>query len=406
ATSSLSPWIIGRWLTDPALYAQVYPFSLRPQAHEIIRTWAFYTLVKALLTFDPARDTDTKIALPSARLDALARLLPWTHVAISGWGLAPEGTGKISKSRGGGPMAPLTLIERYSADAARYWAASTGYGKDAIISEEKVRVGAKLATKLWNVARFAERFLDAPPDLPPTAQEATLVGGNGPQTDALPADRWLLSRLQRLIARVTALFEAYDYAAAKSETESFFWTHLTDNYLELAKERLYGQPGPARNGARATLAHALLTIVKLFAPFLPHVTEEIYQGLFAATETEPGAATAHAALRSLHRARWPQADLALVDEEAERVGDTLVAVATAVRRYKSEASLALGAPLARLELVVADVALLAALGAALTDLRSVTRARVVAIVPALAADAVPVLRADALLAGLVPAEHP
>ena len=113
--------------------------SLRPQAHDIIRTWAFYTIVKSHYHFGA---------------------LPWKDVAISGWGIAGEGMGKISKSRGGGPMAPMEMIERYSADAVRYWAASTGLGKDAVISEEKIQLGAKLVTKLWNVARFASVSLE------------------------------------------------------------------------------------------------------------------------------------------------------------------------------------------------------------------------------------------------------
>jgi len=147
ATSSLSPQIVGQWLANPELCAKVYPFSLRPQAHEIIRTWAFYTIVKSHHHFDAT---------------------PWTDAAISGWGLALEGAGKISKSRGGGPMPPMEMLEQYSADAVRYWTSSTGFGKDSIISEEKIQIGAKLITKLWNVARFAERFL-MPPASPPSS---------------------------------------------------------------------------------------------------------------------------------------------------------------------------------------------------------------------------------------------
>ena len=124
-------------------------------------------------------------------------------------------------------MPPQEMIERYSADAVRYWAASTGPGKDAIISEEKIQLGARLVTKLWNVARFSERFLEnyRPPQLLPN-QLST-------------ADRWILSRMQTLIRRVTSLLESYDYAAAKNEIEIFFWGDLTDNYLEMSKQRLY-----------------------------------------------------------------------------------------------------------------------------------------------------------------------
>src|SRR5262249_13061783 len=139
ATSSMSPQIVGRWFAEHDLYELLSPFSLRTQAHEIIRTWAFYTIVKSFHHFGT---------------------LPWKNIAISGWGLAAGGSEKISKSRGGGPMAPLAMIERYSADGVRYWASSTGFGKDSVISEEKIKNGVKLCTKLWNVARFSERFLE------------------------------------------------------------------------------------------------------------------------------------------------------------------------------------------------------------------------------------------------------
>src|SRR5258708_20839567 len=182
ATSSMSPQIVGRWLVDKELYEMVLPMSLRPQAHEIIRTWAFYTIVKSYHEFG---------------------VLPWKEVAVSGWGLAGEGAGKISKSRGGGPMPPMEMIEKYSADAVRYWASSTGFGKDAIISEEKIAVGAKLVTKLWNVARFAERFLHGA--LPTTAPD-----------DLPPTDRWLLSQAQRRLARATAPVQACDDTADKT----------------------------------------------------------------------------------------------------------------------------------------------------------------------------------------------
>jgi valyl-tRNA synthetase len=331
ATSSLSPQIMGRWLTDKQLYDQVFPFSLRPQAHEIIRTWAFYTTVKSYHHFSR---------------------LPWKEVAISGWGLAAEGAGKISKSRGGGPMTPMEMIEKYSADSVRYWAASTGYGKDSTISEEKIQTGAKLVTKLWNASRFSQCFLE---DYHLPAERPALS----------PTDRWILSRTQRLILRVTDLFRNYDYAAAKSETESFFWRDLADNYLEMSKGRLYDETSEMREGARYTLNRVLLTLVKLFAPFLPYITEEVYQALFTAAEGKS----------SIHNARWPTADEALIDEGAEAVCDAIVEVATAIRRYKSEANLSLGTELQRLQLTTGQPSLARLLEEATADITSVTRAR-------------------------------
>src|SRR6266699_956943 len=289
ATSSLSPQISGRWLIDKQFYEQVFPFSLRPQGHEIIRTWTFYTIVKSYHHFGS---------------------LPWKEIA------------------------------------------STGYGKDSTISEEKIQTGAKLVTKLWNVARFSQRFLE---NYQPPAQHPALS----------PIDRWILTRTQRLIRRVTELFRNYDYAAAKSETESFFWRDLADNYLEMSKERLYAGEDERRGGARYTLYHVLLSVIKIFAPFLPYITEEMFQALFTTGEIKG----------SIHSMRWPTANETLIDEAAESAGETIVEVATAVRRYKSESNLSLGTELQRLQLVTSDPSLTALLQEALPDITSVTRAR-------------------------------
>jgi valyl-tRNA synthetase len=249
-------------------------------------------------------------------------------------------------------MSPMEMIEKYSTDAVRYWAASTGYGKDSTISEEKIQTGAKLVTKLWNVGRFSQRFLE---DYRPPAERPAL----------LPTDRWILSRTQRLILRVTDLFRNYDYAAAKSETERFFWRDLADNFLEMSKERLYDETGEMHEGARYTLYHVLQTVMKLFAPFLPYITEEIHQALFTAAEGNG----------SIHNTRWPIADEAFIDERAEAVGDAIVEVATAVRRYKSEANLSLGTELQRLQLATSEPSLARLLVEAAADITSVTRAR-------------------------------
>lgn len=340
-TSSLSPQIAGQWAIEGTeanqLYNQVFPFSLRPQAHEIIRTWAFYTIVKSHHHFTA---------------------VPFHNVAISGWGLAPEGMGKISKSRGGGPIAPLAMIEQYAADALRYWAASTAIGKDAIISEEKVQAGGKLVNKLWNVAKFSERFLPWIPDDEPldVSRDLTL------------ADRWLLARTDLLVQRVTTMWQQYDYASAKSETEGFFWRVLADNYLEMAKMRLYaGETGGV--GAQYALHHALLTVLKLFAPILPHVTEQIYLGLFAKADEAI----------SIHRASWPQKNMAWEDAAALEGGDMLVDVATAVRRHKSELSLSPGTEVAHLHLATENEVSANLLQEGAADLMSITRAKVVTV---------------------------
>jgi len=335
ATSSLTPQIAGQWLKNPNLYRKVSPFSLRPQAHEIIRTWAFYTLAKSNYDFNE---------------------IPWQNALISGWGIAGEGMGKISKSRGGGLMPPLEMIQQYSADAVRYWAASTGPGKDAIISEEKIILGGKLVNKIWNVARFSARFL------------ADYTPSQTPESFTL-ADQWLFSRLNRLIHRVTSLYKDCDYAAAKAETESFFW-NLADNYLEMAKQRLYDDNHSQREAALFTLHHTLLTVLKLFAPILPHVTERIYQGLYAGTNRE----TTGNHFSSIHTSNWPKPDNELINEAADNLGDTLLEIATSVRRFKSERNLSLGTELKRVQLAVGDSQLRENLANGNSDLMSITRA--------------------------------
>jgi len=337
ATSSLTPQIAGQWLKNPDLYAKVTPFSLRAQAHEIIRTWAFYTIVKSNYHFGE---------------------LPWKDALISGWGIAGEGLGKISKSRGGGPMPPLQMIDQTSADAVRYWAASTGPGKDAIISEEKIQIGAKLVNKIWNVARFSSRFIEN-------------IDSQTPITNLLltPGDRWLLSRTQHLIKRVTTLYKDFDYAAAKAETETLFW-QFADNYLEMAKQRLYQEIHPQRLGAQFTLHYALLTFIKLFAPILPHVTERIYLGLFSDSDDKVDSRKQI----SIHTSAWPTVQEIWIDESAEITGDLLIQIASAVRRYKSKQNMSLGSELKRLQLATGNPVLRENLSAGKADLASITRA--------------------------------
>ena len=330
ATSSLSPQLVGGDADDLLVDEQVFPMGMRAQAHDIIRTWTFYTIVKAHHHWGK---------------------VPWKRVFLSGWGLASEGGGKISKSRGGGPVSPEEILARYPVDAVRYWAASTGTGKDAIISEEKIQAGDKLITKLWNVARFSERFLEG-------------YEVSGEIQNLSPADAWITTRLQRTIQEATDSFERCDYATAKSAIETFFWRDLADNYLEMAKKRLYGDDEEMRKGALFALFICLRDVVKLLAPFLPYVTEEIYGELFARVE----------GVYSVHTSRWPNADESLMDPKAEKIGQMLMAVATAVRRYKSEAGIPLGRQLSRLQVIVEVADMTAEVEDTRADIASVTRA--------------------------------
>ncbi len=350
ATSSMTPQIVCGWLKDQNLYQKIFPMSLRPQAHEIIRTWAFYTIVKSMHHFQEE---------------------PWRNVAISGWGLAPAGMGKISKSRGGGPVSPDEMIDRYSADAVRYWAASTGLGKDSIINEEKIRVGSRLVTKIWNMARFSEKFLS---------------GYRPPQVfqGLLPIDRWILSRLQRVVDVSTASFQDYDYTTAVAETETFFWHDLADNYLEMIKYRLYGESNEGKDSARYSLYHLLLNVLRLFAPILPHVTDQIFQKMYAEGERKD----------SIHLEGWPSEGMFTVNEEWEFFGEVMIQAVTAVRRYKSENHLPLSKELSGLHISTKNPLIAEQMRNSQVDLRSATRAQEINIQEKIPIDAVILLSDD------------
>jgi valyl-tRNA synthetase len=334
ATSSLTPQICATLAPElpPAEFERrCRPMTLRPNAHDIIRTWDFYTIVRSLY---------------------LTGAVPWTDVLISGHSLDPRGQ-KISKSKVEKDEDPVALIERFSADAVRYWAASGRTGADTVFSEEVLRNGQRLVTTLWNAARLVRLHLE---------------GGraDSPPADATPTDRWLLARLAETIERATGAMEGYEFASAKAEVERFFWADLCDNYLEMVKGRLYDPAAPGRDAARYALHHALLGVLKMLAPAMPHVTEEIYLAGFAADE---GCA-------SLHVSGWPQASSAWRDPEALRIGAALVDVADAARRWKAERKLSVAAPLASL-LVRCPPDLARPLAAAEPDLRSVTRAELI-----------------------------
>jgi valyl-tRNA synthetase len=330
-TSSMTPQIAGRWLDEPKLFKKVYPMSIRPQAHDIIRTWAFYTIVKSIYH-------ENKV--------------PWADIAISGHGLSPEGD-KVSKSRGNVSDDPKEMMDAYSADAVRYWAASSKLGEDSIINEDKIASGHKLVNKLWNVTSFSYQFLENY-KLPKTTP--TL----------LPVDKWVLSKLNRLIPEVTKDFEEYNHSSAKNRIEEFFWDIFTDNYMEMVKTRLYDFPDGSteRESARYALYNVLSTIIQLLAPITPFITEEIYQLVFKKDNKEA----------SIHTTQWPNERKELEDDNAERTGDMLIEIATAVRRYKSEKKLPMGSKLEKIKISTAKDSYAEVLKACLVDIRSVTRA--------------------------------
>ncbi|GHG13727.1 MULTISPECIES: valine--tRNA ligase [Amycolatopsis] len=284
ATSSLTPQIAGRWSIDDDLFARVFPMDLRPQAHEIIRTWLFSTAVRAELEHG---------------------VLPWRAAAIAGWVLDPDRK-KMSKSVGN-VVTPAELLERFGSDAVRYWAASARPGVDTAVDEGQMKVGRRLATKLLNASRF-------------------VLGLGVPMPGAVatePLDRALLAALSAVVSSATAALEALDYARALQAIETFFWT-FCDDYVELVKGRAYGDRGPeAAQSARAALVTALSALLRLFAPFLPFATEEVWSWW------RPG---------SVHRTDWPTASSSEGDPELLALASQVIA---AVRRAKTDAKVSM-----------------------------------------------------------------
>jgi valyl-tRNA synthetase len=351
ATSSVTPQICATLLepygvTPEEFGGRYQPMALRPSAHDIIRTWNFYTIVRSL----------------SATGD-----IPWTNVCISGHGLDASGK-KISKSKLKTAEDPTATVETYSADALRYWATSFATGSDAALNDETIKKGNRLVTKLWNAARLVLPHLEG--YQPPAAVPATLNA----------SDRWLLSALNDTVRRASAAMDAYEFRAAKDEAERFFWTDLCDNYLELVKFRLYGEvEGSSESGreaARYVLSHALRTVLKLLAPFLPFVTDELYR---AAVVAEESGGT------SIHRSRWPEPVAGWQSEQALAHGRLLLEAVETVRRYKSEHHLSMASELGSVTIACPDAAVAALQGAEL-DLRSVTRARQIQIMAAAPGD--------------------
>jgi valyl-tRNA synthetase len=286
ATSSLTPQIAGRWGTDDELFSRVFPMDLRPQSHEIIRTWLFATVTRSHLEFGS---------------------LPWSDAAISGWILDPDRK-KMSKSKGN-VVTPVALLEQYGSDAVRYWAASGRYGVDTAFDPGQLKIGRRLGIKILNASKFV----------------LSLEGPAGEVTSAV--DLSVLASLGEVVRAATAALEDYDHAGALEAVERFFWM-FCDDYLELVKARAYGS-GPGAESARGALRSALGVLLRLFAPFMPFVTEEVWSWW------QEG---------SVHRAPWPPADPGAGDPSVLKAA---AAVLGQVRKAKTAAQVSIRAEAAR-----------------------------------------------------------
>jgi len=312
ATSSLTPQIAGGWTFDDDLFERVFPMDLRPQAHEIIRTWLFSSVVRSHAEHDQ---------------------LPWSDVAISGWILDPDRK-KMSKSKGHATT-PMDLLDEYGSDGVRYWAASGRPGTDTAFDVGQMKVGRRLAIKVLNASKFVLGV----------GANASLAFDDSAVTE--PLDQALLARLADVVDEATRAFDDYNYARALEVTESFFWS-FTDDYVELVKERAYrGTDDSGARSAHAALATSLAVLHRLFAPILPFVTEEVWSWW------QEG---------SVHRSAWPEAaDIRVVAGAGNPdVLDVVASVLSDVRRAKSDAKASMRTEVARAEVqgTAADIELL------------------------------------------------
>ena len=320
-TSSLTPQISSHWSLDAERHHALFPADLRPQAHDIIRTWAFYTIAKAMLHEDT---------------------IPWRHVALSGWVLDPDRK-KMSKSKGT-VITPLPLLEQFTADGVRYWAGSARLGVDTALDEQVFKVGKRLVTKLFNAGKFV-------------LSQSGVV-----HPISVELDRAFAAKLRELVERSTRAFDDFNHAQVLHEVEGFFWSQFTDSYLELSKLRAREDtPGAeaARGSAVATLRLALDVLLRLLAPFVPYISEEVWSWCFAEEKAQP----------SIHRSPWPsevdfEAVAAPADDESF---DLAVACWGALNKAKADAAVSMGREveriaieanpktLSRLEPVLSDV---------------------------------------------------
>ena len=285
------------WKRDEKLHKKFFPMSMRPQSHDIIRTWAFYSILRA---------------------EQLEQSIPWEDIMIHGFIMAPDGTPMHSSV--GNVIDPIPILENHGADALRYFAASCSLGTDHAFREQDVTRGKKLSNKMFNIGQFVGRFFDGKPNEPGELRES---------------DKWIISRFSQVVEAATGYLDEYLFDKAMKEVELFIWRDLADNYIEMVKAR----KDPA---VKYTLYNVFLGCIKMMAPFMPHVTEDIYQEHFVKYE----------GTKSIHITEWPTT--IFIDEEAVKIGEAITEITSAIRAWKSEKKMPLNAELSKVEIIGED----------------------------------------------------
>ena len=296
ATSSLTPQLCMNTITGLGLNDNHIPMSLRPNAHDNIRVWDFYTIAKSLLHFGK---------------------LPWNDVMISGYAVDDHGD-KISKSKGNEKQSPQELVNTNSADVARYWASNVSVGQDTVMSMEQFAIGKKLVQKIWNASKFVISFLDNAPTTQPKHMEVM--------------DKWILNELKITQQNFEKNMDKYEMGLALKEVEKLFW-NFCDNYIEIVKNRLYKPEiygEPAKQSAQYSASTVLQSLLKMFAIYMPHITEEIYMDAFAPAKNE----------QSIHSSGYLKID-GKIDEKLSALGSDIIEIVSAIRGYKSQNNVSL-----------------------------------------------------------------
>lgn len=296
ATSSCTPLIIKELVKNPEIKEKLYPASVRPNAFEIIRTWDFYTVVKSYYNFGK---------------------LPFSDVMISGHGMDEKGK-KFSK-RLGNYVPASQLVQEHGADAIRYWATGARLGQNLRYNQQEVEKGKKTANKLWNVARFLQ---------------VSGVNNDCVVTDNLKfeeADLWIVSEFNKVLKEVENNFDSYAYSKSRDLIDEFFWSKWADNYLEFVKYRIFGDNNDSKAAASYVLYKVFLGILKMYAPIIPFITEELYSNLYSEFENKI----------SIHLSEWPKEIILISEKNIDDFGEALMAIEE-VRKYKSQSGISLG----------------------------------------------------------------
>jgi len=342
-TSSLTPYILYTYYDKEAQSTfennkipEFIPMGMRPQAHDIIRTWAFYTIVKTWMHH---------------------KTIPWKNIVISGHVLSDNKI-KLSKSKGGGPLDPEKLVERYSADAIRYWTASGGLGKDILFSESQIKIGSKLVTKLWNAFRFVHTHI-----------EDFTIDSKPPKQLGL-VNEWVLNSASKCYEDYKKYMLENEFSIALQHIERFFWAHFCDNYLELVKDQLFNPDKYEKHeiyATKFTLYKIGIRILQLYSPYVPHITEALYSQVYKIKEK----------YKSIHQTKFEKIQVSYNFAASDLIMQFMINIISTIRKLKTKNELSLKAELDSLEIYSTNQEMISKISNYEQLIRGITQAHII-----------------------------